>query len=140
MFDGVGMLGARALHELMVVNWKVLLGLLARVISRGNQRGVGRSAAIFSILFPPLRGGALVLILALGSTFASASVGALRKRRSLDVSDKGPWSRAIRAGTPVAAASISVRPGPLVYRRSVRSGRQVKTRRGCGLLCLARQL
>ena len=42
----------------------------------GDQRGVGRSAAIFSILFPLLRGGALILILALGLAFASASVGA----------------------------------------------------------------
>ena len=49
---------------------------------------------IFSILFPLLRGGALILILALGLglAFALASVGALRERRSLDASDKGPWS------------------------------------------------
>jgi len=76
VFDGVGMVGAWALHELMEVAWKVLLGLLARVISHGDQRRVGRSAAIFSILFPLLRGGALVLILALGLAFALASVGA----------------------------------------------------------------
>ena len=133
------MVGAQALHELVEVARKVLLGLLARVISRGDQRGVGRSVAIFSVLFPPLCGGALVLILALGLAFALASVGALRERRSLDASDKGPWSRAIRAGTPVAddAASVFVWPEPLVYRRSVRSGRQVKTRRRCGFLCHA---
>ena len=76
VFDGVVMVGACALHELMEVAQRVLLGLRARVISHGVQRGVGRSAAILSVLFPPLRGGALVLILALGLAFASASVGA----------------------------------------------------------------
>ena len=86
------MVGAWALHELVEVAQKVLLGLLARVISRGDQRGVGRSTVIFSVLFPPLRGGALVLILALGLAFAPASVGVLWEWRSLDVSDKGPWS------------------------------------------------
>ena len=75
VFDRVGVVGAWALHELMEVARRVLLGLLARVISCGDQRGVGRSA-IFSILFPLLRGGALVLILALGLDFALASVGA----------------------------------------------------------------
>ena len=80
MFDGVGVVGARALHEIVEVARKVLLGLLVRVISRGNQRGVGRSAAIFSILFPPLRGEALILNLVLGLAFASASVGAWRER------------------------------------------------------------
>ena len=76
----------------MEVARRVLLGLRARMISRGDQRRVGRSAAILSVLFPPLRGGALVLILALGLAFASASVGALWERRSLDASNKGPWS------------------------------------------------
>ena len=71
------MVGARALHELVEVARRVLLGLRAHVISRGVQRGVGRSAAILSVLFSPLRGGALVLILALGLTFAVASVGVL---------------------------------------------------------------
>ena len=92
MFDGVVVVGAWALHELVEVAWRVLLGLLARVISCGDQRGVGRSAAIFSILFPLLRGGALILILALGLAFASASVGELWEWRSLDALDKGPWS------------------------------------------------
>ena len=68
---------------------RVLLGLRARVISHGDQHGVGWSATILSILFPPLRGGALVLILVLGLAFASASVGARRERRSLNASDKG---------------------------------------------------
>ena len=90
MFDGVGVVGAWALHELVEVAWKVLLGLLACVISRGDQRRVGRSTVIFSVLFPPLRGGALVLIWALGLAFAPTSVGALLERCSLDASDKGP--------------------------------------------------
>ena len=139
VFDGVGVVGAWALHELMEMARRVLLGLRARVISHGDQRRVGRSAAILSVLFPPLCGGALVLILALGLAFALASIGALREQRSLDALDKDPWSRAIRAGTPIAAPSVSVRPEPLVYRRLVRSG-QVKTMRRCGLLCLAWRL
>ena len=52
VFDGVGVVGARALHELIEVTQKVLLGLLARVIGRGDQCGVGRSAVILSVLFP----------------------------------------------------------------------------------------
>ena len=76
MFDGIVVVGARALHELVKVARRVLLGLSARVIHRGDQRRVGRSAAILSILFSLLRGGALVLILALGLTFAVAFVGA----------------------------------------------------------------
>ena len=75
MFDGVGMVGTWALHELVEVARKVLLGLLARVISHGDQHGVDRSAVIFSVLFPLLRGGALVLILVLGLAFSLASVG-----------------------------------------------------------------
>ena len=68
------MVGARALHELIEVVQKALLGLLASVTSSGDQRGVGRSATIFFVLFAPLRGGALVLILALGLAFVPASV------------------------------------------------------------------
>ena len=52
VFDGVGVVGAWALHELVKVARRVLLGLSARVIYRGGQRGVGRSAAILSVLFP----------------------------------------------------------------------------------------
>ena len=140
MVDGTVVVGARALHEIVEMAQRVLLGLSAHVIRRGNQLRVGQSAAILSVLFPLLRGGALVLILVLGLAFASASVVARRERRSLETLDKGPWSRAIRAGTPVTVASISVWPEPLVYRRSVRSGRQVKTRCQCGLLCRARRL
>ena len=68
------MVGAWALHELMKVTRSVLLGLRARVIGRGDRREVGRLVVILSVLFSPLRGGALVLILALGVTFAMASV------------------------------------------------------------------
>ena len=91
------MVGAWALLELIEV-----LGLLARVISLGDQCGVGQSAMIFLVLFAPLRGGALVLILALGLAFVVASIEALLEWHSLDASAKGPWSRAIWAGTPVA--------------------------------------
>ena len=52
VLDGVSVVGPRALHELMEVARKVLLGLLARVISRGDQHRVGQSVAIFSVLFP----------------------------------------------------------------------------------------
>ena len=68
------MVGAWALHELIEVVWKALLGLLARVISRGDQHRVGQSTTIFLVLFAPLRGGALVLILALGLAFVLASI------------------------------------------------------------------
>jgi hypothetical protein len=136
------MVGAWALYELIEVARKVLLGLLVHVISRGNQRRVGRSVVIFSVLFPLLCGGALVLVPALGLAFASASVEALRERRSLDASNKGPWSQAIWPGTPVAddVVSVLVQTEPLMYRQSVRSSRQVKTRHRYGLLCRARWL
>ena len=76
MVDGIVVVGARALHEIVEVARWVLLGLSAHVICRGDQHGVGRSAAILSVLFSPLCGGALVLILALGLTFVVASIGA----------------------------------------------------------------
>jgi len=139
VFDRVGVIGARALHELMELAWRVMLGLLARVINRGDQRGVGRSTTIFSVLLPLLRGGALVLILVLGLALAPASVGVRWERRLLEVLDKGPRSQAIRAGTLVAPACVSVQPEPRVGRRSVRSGRQVKARCQCDLLCHARR-
>ena len=135
MFDGVGVVGARAIHELMEVARRVLLGLCARTISRGDQRGVGQSVAILFVLFPLLCGGALVLILALGLALALASVGARRERRLLEVLDKGPWSRAIRAGTPVAAEFVLVQSKPCEYERLVWSGRWAKTRCQCSLLC-----
>ena len=74
MFDGVGVVGARAIHELVELVRQALLGLLARVISYGDQRGVGRSVPILLVLLAPLHGGALVLVLALGLALVSASV------------------------------------------------------------------
>ena len=91
MIDGIVVVGAWALHELVKVVQRVLLGLRARVIVRGDRRGVGRSAVILSILFSPLHGGALILILVLGLTFVAVPVEAQRKRRLLGVLDKGPW-------------------------------------------------
>ena len=76
MVDGIIVVGARALRELVLVSRLVLLRLSAQVVGRGDRRGVSRSTAILSILFSPLRGGALVLIMALGLTFAVDSVGA----------------------------------------------------------------
>ena len=73
VLDGVGMVGARALHELIEVVWEALLGLLARVISRGDQSGVGRPAPILLVLLAPLRGGTFVLVLVLGLALVSAS-------------------------------------------------------------------
>ena len=119
MVDGIVVVGARALHELVKVAQRVLLGLSARVIRRGDQRGVGRSAAILSVLFSPMRGGALVLILALGLALALALVGAQRGRHLLGVLDRGLRSRAIKAGTPVAAACTSARSEPCIHRRLV---------------------
>ena len=69
----VGMVGAWALHELVEVVRQALLGLLARVISCGDQRGVGRLASILFVLFAPLCGGALVLILVVGLALVLAS-------------------------------------------------------------------
>ena len=86
------MVGARALHELMEVARRVLLGLRAHVISHGVQYGVGRSVVILSVLFPPLSGGALILILVLGLTLAPTSVEAWRERCLLEVLGKCPWS------------------------------------------------
>ena len=67
------MVGAGAIHELAEVVRQALLGLLARAISHGDQCGVGRLAPILLVLFAPLRGGALVLILALGLALVLAS-------------------------------------------------------------------
>ena len=88
MVDGIVVVGARALHEIMEVARRVLLGLSARVICHGGQRGVGRSAAILFVLLSPLCGGALILILVLGLTFVAALVEARQKRRLL-----GCWTK-----------------------------------------------
>ena len=50
-----------------------LLELLAHMIDRGDQSGVGRSVPILLVLFAPLHGGALVLVLALGLALVLAS-------------------------------------------------------------------
>ena len=76
MVDGIVVVGARALHELVKVAQRVLLGLSARVIRRGDQRRVGQSVAILYVLFSPLCGGVLILILAFGLTCVVASVEA----------------------------------------------------------------
>ena len=44
VFDGAGVVGAWATHELVEVVRQALLGLLAYMISCGDQHGVGRSA------------------------------------------------------------------------------------------------
>ena len=49
------------------------LGLLARAISRGDQRGVVRSKLILFVLLAPLCRGALVWVRALGLAFVPAS-------------------------------------------------------------------
>ena len=74
VFDGVGVVGAWTLHELVELVMLALLGLLARAIGRGDQSGVGRSAPILLVLFAPLCGGALVLILALGPALVLTSI------------------------------------------------------------------
>jgi len=140
MVDGIVVVGAWALHEIVEVARRVLLGLHARVIGHGDRREVSRLAVIIYVLFLPLRGGALVLILVPGLTFVVAPVEAWHKRRLLGVLDKGPWFQTIRAGIPVDATRVLVQPEPRVDRRSVRSGRQVKTRSGCGFLCRNRWL
>ena len=58
MFDGVGMVWARAIHEFVEVVRQSLLGLPGCAISRGDQRGVVRPALILLVLLAPLSGGA----------------------------------------------------------------------------------
>ena len=74
MVDGIVVVGAQALHELVEVSRLVLLRPHAQVVGRDDRRGVSRSAAILSILFSPLHGGALILILALGLALVPASI------------------------------------------------------------------
>ena len=66
VLDGVGMVGAWTLHELIKVVGLTLLGLLAHTIGCGDQSWVGRSTPILLILLAPLHEGALILVLALG--------------------------------------------------------------------------
>ena len=71
---GVSEVGTGAIHELVEVVRQALLGLLAHVISYGDQHGVGRSTPILLVLLAPLHGGAHVLVLALGLALVLASV------------------------------------------------------------------
>ena len=73
MLDGVGVVGAWALHELLEVVGLTLLGLLAHVIGHGDQSGVGWLASILLVFFAPLCGGALILVLMLGLALVLAS-------------------------------------------------------------------
>ena len=66
VLDGVGMVGAWTLHELVEVVGLALLGLLARTVGRDDQSYVGQSASILLVLLALLRGGALALVLMFG--------------------------------------------------------------------------
>ena len=73
VFDGIGVVGAWTLHELVEVVRLALLGLLAHSVGRSDQSWVGRSAPILLILLTPLCGGALALVLTLGLALVLAS-------------------------------------------------------------------
>ena len=73
MFDGVGMVGAWAVHELVEVVRQSLLGLPSRTIGHGDQRGVVRPTLIFFVFLAPLRRGAFVRICVLGFELVPAS-------------------------------------------------------------------
>ena len=73
MFDGIGVVGAWALHELVKVVGQALLGLLARTIGHGDQSRIGRLTPILLILFAPLHGGTLILVLMLSLALVPAS-------------------------------------------------------------------
>ena len=92
MVDGIVVVGARALHEIVKVSRRVLLGLSARIIRCGDRARSWPVGGDSFCSFSPLHGGALVLILALGLAFALASVGVRRGWRLLEVLYKGPWS------------------------------------------------
>ena len=109
------MVGAGAIHELVEVVRQALLGLLARVISCGDQHGVGRSASILLVLLAPLRGWALVLVLVLGLAFVLASVED-RSDRLLVGGMVGSYVKQVTGGTGFQAAKLvdkglAVRPG-----------------------------
>ena len=76
----------------------------------------------FFYSFSPLSGGALVLILALGLSFAMASVEAQWEQRLLEVLGEGWWPWAVRAGTPVDATRASVQSKACIDGQSARSG------------------
>ena len=60
------MVGAWALLELIEVVGLALQGLPARTIGHGDQSRVDRSVLVLLVLFAPLCGGALILVLTLG--------------------------------------------------------------------------
>ena len=66
MFDGIGVVGAWTLHELVEVVGLALLGLLARAVGRDDQSWVARLASILLVLLALLCVGALALVLTLG--------------------------------------------------------------------------
>ena len=74
VFDGVGMVGAWAIHQFVEVVRQALLGLFAHAIGYGDQCGVVRPAPFHFVLLAPLHGGALILVLAFGFAFVPASV------------------------------------------------------------------
>ena len=73
MFDGVGVVRARTVHEFVEVVRQSLLGLPGCAISRGDQRSVVRPTPILLVLLAPLSGGAFVRIYALGFELVLAS-------------------------------------------------------------------
>ena len=73
MFDGVGVVGARTIHEFVEVVRQSLLGLPGCAINCGDQRGVVRSVPILLVLLAPLSGGAFIWIHVLGLSFVPAS-------------------------------------------------------------------
>ena len=74
MFDGVDVVIAWAIHELVEVVKQALLGQFAHLISCGDQHGVVRSAPILFVLLAPFYGGALILVRARGLAFVLASI------------------------------------------------------------------
>ena len=74
MLDGVSVVGAWALHELVEVVRLALLGLLAHAIHHGDQCRVGRSTLTLLVLFAPMCGGAFVWVRTLGFDLMLASV------------------------------------------------------------------
>ena len=74
VFDGVGVVGAWAIHEFVEVVRQALLGLLARAVSCSDQRGVVQSAPVIFVLLALLCGGALILVSVFGLAFVLAPV------------------------------------------------------------------
>ena len=66
IFDGIGVVGAWTLHELVEVVGLALLGLLAHAVDCGDQSLVGRSTSTLLVVLALFCGGALTLVLALG--------------------------------------------------------------------------